>query len=108
MATYESGTPNIVFIGLPNLPALERARAKIRSANILHYAFHEPDFNLGFTAICTAPIHGAQRDILKNYRLYQTPVAQVDEHPALNREDVGTSPTGRANAGGTSASEVRP
>ena len=95
---YVLGTPNIVLIGLPNLASLERTHAKIRAAKIRHCAWREPDHDFGFTAIATEPLIGEQRRIFEKYRVY-APVAQVDERSVLNREDAGTSPVGRANAG---------
>ena len=108
MARLDVGIPNIVLIGLPNVSALNRALAKIKAANILHYAWIEPDYDFGFTAIATAPISGEKRKALANYRVYRTPVAQANEHPALNGEDAGISPAGRANAGDAAASAACP
>jgi len=91
--------PNMVLIGLPNLAALERALAKIKAAQITHYAWHEPDFDLGFTSITTAPISGEQRKALANYRLYpRTPVVLSSTSPSKG-ESVGSGPAGRANVG---------
>jgi len=105
--TYQDGTPNIVLIGMPDLAALKRVLAKLRANNILHYPWTEPDFNFGLTAIATGPLYGEQREILKNYRVY-SPVAQNTERPILNGEYAGGTPAGRANAGGTATSAVRP
>lgn len=108
MANHGYDTPNIVTIGLPNVAALNRALAKIKAANILHYAWVEPDFNFGFTSIATAPIQGEQRKVLANYRVYNWPVAKNTERPILNGEDAGGTPAGPANAGGSDASLLRP
>lgn len=108
MANHGYDTPNIVTIGLPNVAALNRALAKIKAANILHYAWVEPDFNFGFTSIATAPIQGEQRKVLANYRVYNSPVAQPQEHLGSNPRDVGSIPTGRANGEGSDASLLRP
>jgi hypothetical protein len=39
------GHPNIVFIGMPNLKALQRVEVKLVSNAISHYAWTEPDFD---------------------------------------------------------------
>jgi hypothetical protein len=96
-ARFCSEPPNIVVIGLPNVAALNRAVTKLKAANILHYAWHEPDFNFGFTAIATAPIEGKQREALANYRVYNfTAVAQIVERLG-SREDAGSLPAGCTN-----------
>lgn len=93
-----------MLIGLPNVKALTRALTKIQAAQIPHYAWTEPDNDLGFTAIATAPIRGEQRKALENYRVYSTPVAQLRECSALNGEVAGENPAGRANGAGAEAS----
>lgn len=89
--------PNIVLVGLPNVRSLEKTARKLRLNNIPHHEWHEPDFDFGFTAICTAPLDEKQRIILKDYRVY-APIAQLGERPALTRDGVGSNPTGCAIA----------
>ena len=97
---HDEGTPNIVMIGLPNVAALQRAEVKLRANGIPHYPWHEPDNDMGFTSIATAPISGEQRKVLQNYRVYNFPVAQNTERLVLTKEDVGGNPTGEANGVG--------
>jgi hypothetical protein len=106
--TYQDGTPNIVLIGMPDKAALQRVLTKLKSNNILHYSWTEPDYDLGLTAVATGPLYGEQREALRNYRLYNSPVAKTTERLILNEEDLGEDPSGRANAGGTATSAVRP
>jgi hypothetical protein len=105
---HDGGVPNIVLVGMPNVAALRRVSKKLEVNQIPHYDWIEPDHDFGFTAIATAPIWGEQREALKNYRVYHTPVAQLRECPALNGEAVGENPTGRAMQGeaATSAAYV--
>lgn len=85
---HDEGIHNIVVIGLPDVKALERAAKKLELAGIPHFNWKEPDFDYGFTAICTAPIAGARREALKNYRVYSPGVGK----PAcLFTEDGGAS-----------------
>lgn len=93
--------PNIVVIGLPNLGALQRALAKLAANQIPHYAWSEPDFDYGLTAIATAPINGEQRAALANYRVYTPKV--LSTLPSKGRS-VGENPTGCANGAGVEAS----
>lgn len=83
---------------MPNVAALRRVLNKLQSAQIPHYAWTEPDFDFGLTAIATAPIHGAQREALMNYRVY-VPIAQPAERPNSNSGNAGSNPAGRTNAG---------
>lgn len=76
----EEGVPNIVAIGVPNTKSLQKVQLKLRANKIPHVPWIEPDFNYGLTAIATAPIWGAQREVLKNYRIYSPSFTQ--ESPA--------------------------
>jgi hypothetical protein len=75
-----------VLIGLPNVKSLEKAAYYLRANNVPHVEWHEPDFDLGFTSIATAPIRGNEREIFKKYRVYNNAsVAQIvgKEHSVL-------------------------
>jgi hypothetical protein len=67
---YDEASHNQVAIGVPDQLALERVQKKLQANQIQHYPWVEPDNALGFTAICTAPIEGVQRELLRNYRCY--------------------------------------
>lgn len=92
--------PNIVLIGVPHVAALDRALARLQSAGIVHYKWVEPDFGLGFTAICTEPINGEKRGALANYRLWKHdwPVALRSAAPSKG-DGAGSMPAGPAIAG---------
>jgi len=62
--------PNIIAIGVPDIAALERVRAKLRANQIAAHYWHEPDNDLGFTAIATIPLNAEQKQVLANYRLW--------------------------------------
>lgn len=62
-------TPNIIVIGVPHLTALNRVKTKLQANQIPHYAWTEPDFDMGETAIATVPLDSEQREVLKNYRV---------------------------------------
>lgn len=63
--------PNIVLIGVPDLAALNRVRAKLESVQIPHYCWVEPDNDLGFTAIATIALTEEEKEPLRNYRLWK-------------------------------------
>ena len=78
---YE-GTPSIVLIGVPDQAALLRVIGKLKANGIPHFAFHEPDFGMGLSAVATAPITGGKRAALSNYRLWRK------ENSYIPREEV--------------------
>ena len=66
----EEGIPNIVYIGVPNINALNRVLKKLKDHQIPHYPWIEPDNDFGFTSIATIPLDDSiKRQALKNYRL---------------------------------------
>ncbi len=64
-------TPNIVYIGLPNRASLEKALEKLKAHQIVHARWDEPDFDLGFTSIATAPLSNQEKSVLSNYRVWK-------------------------------------
>lgn len=65
--------PNIVVIGVPNKEALERVSAKLVAHGIRAYAYDEPDYQMGFTALATVPLTVEEKGVLSNYRLWRAP-----------------------------------
>jgi hypothetical protein len=117
LSPHGEGSPNIIVIGMPDLNGLLRVAQKLKREQIPHHDWHEPDGDLGFTAIATFPLHVREREPLANYRLwrYSPPtdasvvpsmasgepnadVAQTrresanGEHPLSKREVIGGSP----------------
>lgn len=64
-------TPNIVAIGVPDQRSLDRVKAKLHNAGVGYVCWEEPDYDLGFTAICTQPLTREEKQFLANYRLWQ-------------------------------------
>lgn len=99
---HDEGVPNIVVIGVPDVTALHEVEKKLSSVHIPHHSWNEPDWDYGLTAITTAPIEGAKRLVLADYRVFSfAPLAQDAERPTLNREDAGANPARGTNEGGT-------
>jgi hypothetical protein len=62
------------MIGVPTLKALNRVINKLQSNSIEHATFFEPDFDMGLSAVATAPLHTQeQRNVLKNYCTWKEP-----------------------------------
>ena len=88
--------PNIVLIGVPDKKGLERVLEKLRTYSIPHAKFVEPDYDFGLTAVCTAPLVGAERIPLENYRPYRYPRSSEKEHQTFSLEDGGSIPSAGA------------
>jgi hypothetical protein len=67
----DPGIPNIIVIGVPDTEALHKVLARLRRHQLPHYAWTEPDYGFGFTAIATVPLDQRQRAVLSNYRLWR-------------------------------------
>lgn len=65
----EEGVPNIVYIGVPDINALNRVLKKLKDNQIPHFPWIEPDNDFGFTSIATIPLNPSIKEVLKNYRL---------------------------------------
>ena len=81
--------------------------AKLATHQIPHYAWHEPDGDLGLTAIATIPLYGEQRALMRNYRVYPRTCNVMASMSASKAERGGSTPPGCANGEGTDASSVR-
>lgn len=79
-ACYEAGKEYHHIDGIPNLVLLEakdeneliEISVRIENEGIENYTFHEPDYNTGFTAICTRPITSErERAFFKKWELFK-------------------------------------
>lgn len=79
---------------------MKRVQTKLVQNQIPHFAWEEPDFDLGFTSITTVPLDFEQKQVLKNYRVYNsknsTPSFKLQD-PVSTTGNVGENPTGVAN-----------
>lgn len=98
------GVPNIVLVGVPHLKSLQRVAEKLRANAVPHYEWTEPDYDLGFTSITTAPVRGEQRKVFENYRVYSAPGVLMASTRASKARSDGSIPSGCANGDGTEAS----
>ena len=63
--------PSCIVIGVADKSALLRVIEKLQKHDIRHEAFHEPDFDMGLSAVATAPLEQKQRYCLSNYQLWK-------------------------------------
>jgi len=63
--------PSCIVIGVPDKAALSHVAERLRRYGIGHQEFHEPDFDMGFSAIATVPLDLKQRRPLSNYNLWK-------------------------------------
>ena len=82
----------MIWIGVPDVAALRRVLAKLVRHRIVHYAWEEPDFDFGLTAIAAAPDE-VQRSVLENYRVWNVAgIAQLRERQLFKLEVAGENP----------------
>lgn len=61
--------PYIVLCTVNDECALNACISKLKTHNIKHSTFYEPDLNSSLTAIATEPLYGKQRKLMKEYKL---------------------------------------
>lgn len=82
LVPHGDAVPNIIFVGVPDLAALNRVRVKLERHRIAHYNWNEPDYDFGFTSIATVALQDEEREPLRNYRVWShSPVPQSKDRP---------------------------
>ncbi len=61
----------MVLIGVPDRAGLAEAIRKITQWSHGYYAWFEPDFDLGLTAVATVPLDREAKKLLSNYALWR-------------------------------------
>lgn len=74
--------PSTIVIGVPNQKALLRVIKKLQKNNIKFAEFHEPDFDMGLSAIATVPLVWSERQCLKDYSIWREP-KNVQENSSM-------------------------
>lgn len=78
------GLPSIITIGIPHAKSMDRVQGKVRDNNLPYLAWIDPDFKeLGVTSIATYCETENEREVLRNYRLYD-PRANSERTPVLH------------------------
>lgn len=52
---------------------------ELERENIAFYKFYEPDYDLGYTALCTYSVSGAEREFFLRYRKFGSPTDGTDK-----------------------------
>lgn len=78
-ATLEAGRrfdwedhTHMVILGINNEEELLQALERTREHGIEYELFFEPDDNMGYTAACTEPISGKDRNVFRKYNLWRS------------------------------------
>jgi hypothetical protein len=66
-------TSSLVLLGVDNEASLKEWAAKLEYNGIRCEVFHEPDDSMGFTALASQPLVGAQREIFSTLKLWSQP-----------------------------------
>lgn len=64
-------TSFLVLIGVKDEQDLNEKAEYLDRHGLLFSRFYEPDYNTGYTAICTEPIYGEQRKLFKKFKLFK-------------------------------------
>lgn len=64
------GIATLVLLGVRDLRSLLKAKEKLVNYEIDSVLFHEPDFDMGFSALATRPVLDVERRHLKSWRLW--------------------------------------
>lgn len=87
------------MVGVPHLAALNRVLAKLKANQIEHFAWTEPDYAFGFTAIATCPLNENVKQALSNYRVWSMREARQETAAC------GVTPDSRSTYAGSSEKE---
>ncbi len=64
-------TSFLIALRAKNELRLENIAAWLLEQDIKHHMFYEPDYETGYTAICTEPIYGEDRNKFRKFQLYK-------------------------------------
>lgn len=77
-ASQESGAKfgcpehcHLVLISVKNENELNKVAERLSMNDIEHCLFYECDEPAGYTALCTRPLYGEERQIMKRYQMYR-------------------------------------
>jgi len=60
----------MVLCQVANEEDLLEAEARLTEAGIETHKFHEPDDDMGYTALCSQPLQGKSRNAFRKYKLW--------------------------------------
>lgn len=62
-------TSYLILFGVKDEEDLKKKADYLGMNGISFEMFYEPDYNTGYTAICTEPVYGEQRKLFKKFKL---------------------------------------
>lgn len=62
---------NLVLFEVANEQELLRVEAWLKDVGVKHHNFYEPDYSIGYTAICCEPLSGDQRVPFSGFSLFK-------------------------------------
>jgi|SRR5271157_5124123 len=66
-----TGTPNLVYIGVPDQAALRAVMGTCMQNGILYEKYEEPDGGMGLSAVITTPVSASQRPIFSGFKTWR-------------------------------------
>lgn len=66
----QAGISNLVLFAAQDETEIEDIKDYLSFEGIDYVSFYEPDYNRGYTSICTAPISGSARKKFSKWKLY--------------------------------------
>lgn len=69
-ARHPEQTCHFVLLEVRDEEHLVDVKMKLDRRGIDSHMFHEPDHNTGYTAICTVPIYGRDRDFFRRFKMF--------------------------------------
>jgi hypothetical protein len=61
----------LIVLTVKSEEGLLRAKQYLDCNNITNYMFFEPDYEMGYTAICSEPVYGEDRKLFKKFKLWK-------------------------------------
>ena len=64
-------TSFLVLFGVSDGSELEKIADYLDTNEVSYEQFFEPDYDMGYTSICTAPMYNEQRKLFKKFKLWK-------------------------------------
>lgn len=64
-------TSFLILLTVKNQEELQKTKEYLDMNEVDSYMFFEPDFDMGFTALCTEAIFGEKRKLFKKFKLWK-------------------------------------
>jgi len=61
----------LILLTVKDQDELIKCKTYLDMNSVDSYMFYEPDYNMGFTALCTEPVYNEQRKLFKRFKLWK-------------------------------------